>query len=216
MNNKEIYNLISELDFEMSDNVDYEEAWKLIKSVFQILDDASQFEDKPVLTHVFNQVITFVIKNGIAQHIQNLMVIKIQKKLREEVVPEFWSYFKNSNLDNTSFQQFYNAIKCLHDNYKILDRAMQKLLMFKQAAKLNDQIYNEPCALSALKLMLRSTMLSQLNCNYQYVVMNFYECALKMEDIEETNDCACVVCSQKGGCNCLHLFQETNRYLFII
>lgn len=200
----------------MNDSVDYEATWKVMKLVFPILDDSFQLEDKPFLKHEFNEVVTFVNNNKIAQDIQNLIVIKLQKKLREEIVPEFWSYFKNVIPETNNFQQFYNAIKCIYDNYRLLDHIMQKLNMFKQATHLESSVYNEECAHSALKLMLRATMLSQLSSDYQQVVMHFYECALKMEDIEEINDGNCTVCSQDNiHCNCLYLFQETNRYSFL-
>lgn len=196
----------------MNEKIDYETAWKRVKNVFPILDDSYQLDEKPFLKNEFNEVVTFMNKTNLAVHVQNLIVSKIQKKLREEVVPEFWSYFKNSNQETKGFQQFYNAVKCLYDNYRHLDHDMQKLNMFKEAMKLEDLVYNESCVHSALKLMLRATMLSQLNLQYQQIVMNFYECALKMEDIEALNDGKCLVCSQENlRCNCLHLFQETNR-----
>lgn len=196
----------------MNENLDYEGAWKLVKSVFPILDDSYQLEEKPFLKHEFNEVVTFINKIKIALHIQNLIVSRIEKKLREEVVPEFWSYFKNSSHEIKGFQQFYNAIKCLYDNYKLLDLNMQKLNMFKKATNLDDLVYKEPCVHSAMKLILRASLLSQLNLEYQPVVMHFYEAALKMEDIDEVNG-ICIICAQESiSCNCLHLFQETNRY----
>lgn len=196
----------------MNENIDYKATWNQIKSVFPILDDSYELDDKPFIKSEFQDVITFINRNKIAHHIQNLIISKIDKKLREEVIPEFWSYFKNIE-NNKGFQHFYNAVKCLYDNYKQLDLNMQKLDMFKQATKLNDFVYNEACVHSALKLMLRATLLSQLNLNYQPIVSNFYEVVLKMEDVEETNDGKCTICCQESvQCNCVHLFQETNRY----
>lgn len=196
----------------MNDNIDYRTAWNRIKTVFPILDDSYQLEDKPFSKNDFNEVIHFINTTNLAVHIQNLMVSQIEKKFRDVIVPEFWSYFTNSNGATKGFQQFYNAVKYLYDNYRQLDYDMQRLKMFKQATQLDDPIYNETCLESALKLILKATMLSQLNLEYQSVVLNFYECALKMEDIEENNDGKCTVCYQENiQCNCIYLFQETNR-----
>ncbi|KAJ8945964.1 hypothetical protein NQ318_016792 [Aromia moschata] len=200
----------------MTSAVDYKGAWNSIKKVFPILEDAYtlyQLEDEPLLKNEFCEAIDFIKNIGLSKTIQDLIVSKIEQRLRDEVAPEFWSYFKKSENDNKGFKQFYNAVKSLYDCYKQLDHTISKLELFRQATQLEALVYNEKCVHDALRLILKATLLSQLNLDYQIVVMNFYETALKMEDAEE-NDGQCIICLQESlHCNCLHLFQETNRKL---
>nr|XP_023028180.1 anaphase-promoting complex subunit 2 [Leptinotarsa decemlineata] len=201
----------------MNESMDYKEAWTLTKKVFPILEDTCSLihlEDRAFSKQDLQIVAEFIKKTSLSSHIQNLIISKIEQKLRVEVAPEFWSYFKNNEHENKGFKQFYNAINALYDSFKQLDHEVSKLGMFKKIIELEESLYNENCDHNALKLILRATLLSELNLDYQTVVMNFYEAALKMEDIEQGNDSQCIICSQERlHCNCLHLFQETNRKL---
>ncbi|KAG5876105.1 hypothetical protein JTB14_013685 [Gonioctena quinquepunctata] len=197
--------------------VDFQRAWTLTKKVFPIIDETcrlNQLDERPFSKQEFNEVAEFLKNADLSHHIQNLIVSKIERKLRDEVAPEFWSYFKNNEHENRGFKQFYNAVKSLYDSYRQLDHTMSKLGMFSQAADMKETPYNELGVRSALRLILKATLLSQLNLDYQTVVINFYEAALKMEDVEQGFDGQCIICSQERLlCNCLHLFQETNRKL---
>ncbi|CAH1101110.1 unnamed protein product [Psylliodes chrysocephalus] len=197
--------------------MDFKEGWSLIKRVFPILDETynlCQLEEKTFLKQEFCDAVEFIKKINLAVHIQNLIVSKIEQRLRDEVAPEFWSYFKNNEHENKGFKQFYNAVKSLYDSYRQLEHTMRKLEMFRQATDIEEQVYNEKNVYDALKLILKATLLSQLNLDYQLVVMNFYEAALKTDDVDENNEGQCIICSQESlHCNCMHLFQETNRKL---
>lgn len=198
--------------------MDFKEGWSLIKRVFPILDETynlCQLEEKTFLKQEFCDAVEFIKKINLAVHIQNLIVSKIEQRLRDEVAPEFWSYFKNNEHENKGFKQFYNAVKSLYDSYRQLEHTMRKLEMFRQATDIEEQVYNEKNVYDALKLILKATLLSQLNLDYQLVVMNFYEAALKTDDVDENNEGQCIICSQESlHCNCMHLFQETNRCVF--
>ncbi|XP_060520265.1 anaphase-promoting complex subunit 2 [Cylas formicarius] len=196
----------------------YKNIWPLIIKVFPVLDDLNTLcpsGEEVVLKNEFNQIIDYMKTTPIEETIQDFIVSKIEKRLRDEVVPEFWSYFKKSENDNRGFKQFYNAVKSLYDNYRYLDNVMSKLEMLRQATHLDKSIYNEKSVEDSLKLILKSTLLSQLHVNYQLVTSNFYLTALRMEDVEENNPGGtCIICVQDSfHCNCLHLFQETNRKL---
>lgn len=195
---------------------DYQKVWHLLKRVFPVLDESFTFcqvEDNTFLKNEFYQCVEFSKNMNLAKTVQDLLISKIEQRLRDEVVPEFWSYFKKSENDNKGFKQFYNAVKSLYDCFKQLDHIITKLEMFRQATQLQDMVYNENSTYDALKLILKATLLSQLNLDYQVVVKNFYETVLTMEDAEE-GDGQCIICLQESRhCNCLHLFQETNRFV---
>lgn len=91
---------------------------------------------------------------------------------------------------------------------------MNKLKVYKQFTHQDISIYGEKCPQDALKVIFKATLLSQINLDYQTVVISFYENALKIEDSDDENEGQCIICLQDSKlCNCLHLFQETNRYL---
>ncbi|CAG9856014.1 unnamed protein product [Phyllotreta striolata] len=197
--------------------MDYKEGWLLIKKVFPILDETynlCQLEDIIFYKYEFVKAVDCMKQLNVSKHIFNLIVIKIEQRLRDEVAPEFWSYFKHNEHENKGFKQFYNAVKSLYDSYRQLHNAILQLEMLKQATDIDVTMYNEDSLDDALKLILKSTLLSQLHLDYQLVVTNFYEAALKMEDVDVIKDGVCIICSQESlHCNCMHLFQETNRKL---
>ncbi|CAH1119635.1 unnamed protein product [Phaedon cochleariae] len=201
----------------MDENINYKENWTLIKRVFPILDDdcpLHQLEDRLFLKEEFYEAVQFIKKMNLVHQIQKFIIRKIEKRLRDIVAPEFWSYFSNNEQDNKGFQQFYNAVECLYDSYKQLEHSMRKLDIFRQATELEELVNSEKCLNKALKLIFKATLLSQLNLDYQTTVMSFYESALRMEDLDEGYNGQCIICSQESlHCNCMNLFKETNRKL---
>ncbi|XP_056634771.1 anaphase-promoting complex subunit 2 [Diorhabda sublineata] len=197
--------------------MNYKELWLLVKRIFPILDESinlCQLEESLFLKHEFFEAIDFIRNAKLTLHIQNLIVSKIEQRLRDEVAPAFWSYFKSNEHESKGFIQFYNAVKSLFDSYRQLDNTMSKLELFREATYLNELVYNQKDMHNALKLILKATLLSQIHLDYQVIVMNFYKVALKMEDVDENNFGQCIICSQESlHCNCMHLFQETNRKL---
>lgn len=199
----------------MEESSDHKRAWSLCQKIFPILNDAStQEEDKPFLKNEFEEVCNFMRLNQLQELLQHFVITKVEKRLRDEIVPEFWSYFKKSESDNKGLKQFYNAVKSLYDNYRQLENIVSRLDLFRQATKLTAVPYNEDTVQDCLKLIVKATLFAQLHVDYQVVTMNFYEAALKMEDVDDANaDGQCIVCVQESlNCNCLHLFQETNRF----
>ncbi|CAG9761203.1 unnamed protein product [Ceutorhynchus assimilis] len=188
--------------------------WALAQQIFPILNDTvCQQQETEVLKTDFEQLCNFMQENLLQDTFQQLVMNKIEKRLRQEVVPEFWSHFEQS--ENKGLKQFYNAVKALYDNYQQLEKVIGKLIAFAKFAKVSQIPYQEKSLQNALKLSLKATLLGQLHVDYQTVTMNFYEIALKMEDSDEnSSDAMCIGCAQESSnCNCLHLFQETNRKL---
>ncbi|XP_050297527.1 anaphase-promoting complex subunit 2 [Anthonomus grandis grandis] len=197
----------------MNENPDFKGAWTLCQRIFPILNDAVLQEQEPIEKKEFDELCNFANTQGLQDLIQHLIFGKIEKRLRDEVLPEFWAYFKKAPADDKGLKPFYNAVKSLYDNFRQLDNVVSTLGHFRQATDITEVPYNENNVHESLKLILHSTMLAQLHVDYQSITISFYEAGLQMQD-SNIMDEHCVVCgSEKFSCNCLHLFQETNRKL---
>ncbi|CAH0547207.1 unnamed protein product [Brassicogethes aeneus] len=202
-------------------NIDYKTAWVLIQKVFPILDDNTNINhlDGTATKNEFYEVTDVVVKLNISKLIQDFIIDKIEYRFRKEIAPEFWSYFGHKIDQNSTelkgFNQFYDAVNSLYHGYQYMARIVAKLDLFRQATQIGDFVYNESDTQSALQLICKSTLLFHLNLDYQSVIMNFYETALKIEDTDEINtEGQCFNClHETQQCNCMYLFKETNRKL---
>ncbi|XP_066260255.1 anaphase-promoting complex subunit 2 [Euwallacea similis] len=191
--------------------------WMLSEKIFPILNDFNTpcSHEGPFTKSEFEQVCSYMKKSSLQDLLQQLVINKIEKRLRDEIVPEFWSYFKKLEDTNKGSKHFFNAVKALYDNYRQLEGIISRLELFRQSADVVKVPYEEKNVQDALKLILKATLFAQMHVDYQSVTMNFYETALKMEDLDESNsEGKCIVCDQDNvGCYCMHMFQETNRKL---
>ncbi|CAG9840451.1 unnamed protein product [Diabrotica balteata] len=197
--------------------IDYAESWEIAKEIFPILDDTVLLTDVDYVCskrYDLSKLVRFRKNPDLSLLIQRLVVSKLEQRLRNEVAPAFWLYFKVNEHESRGFKQFYNAVKCLHDNYIDLEQNVNVLEWFRNATLVSEPVYGEESVHDAYKHIFKATLLSQLQLDYQTVVMNFYSAALKMEDLDEVSDGQCIICSQdRLECNCMDLFTETNGKL---
>lgn len=183
--------------------------WGIVKKIFPILDNEKS--PKPFSKSEFEDLCNVVKTNHIEIFLQDLIINKIEKLLRDEIGPEFWSYFKNQDNENKKFELFFSAVKSVYKNYKELDNIISRLELLRKEIGVVEVPYNEPTIHDSLRLILRATLFSQLHVDYQTLVIEFYEMVLRMEDREENNT-PCLICFQvEPYCNCFHSFEETNR-----
>ncbi|XP_066148403.1 anaphase-promoting complex subunit 2 [Euwallacea fornicatus] len=201
----------------MDEIPDSKKIWSLSEKIFPILNDFNTpcNQEGPFTKCEFEQVCGFMKKSSLQDLLQQLVINKIEKRLRDEIVPEFWSYFKKLEDTNKGSKQFFNAVRALYDNYRQLEGIISRLELFRQSADVIKVPYEEKNVQDALKLILKATLFAQMHVDYQSLTMNFYETTLKMEDLDESNsEGKCIVCDQDNvGCYCMHMFQETNRKL---
>lgn len=184
----------------------YQKAWSLCLKVFPILSGDPQ--DTIFSKTEFEELCSFMRVHRLQDLVQQLVVNGIEKRLRSVTVPEFWSGFQKTPKPP---MHFYHSVRGLYDNYRQLEWVMSRLEVFAKACDIAEVPYNESNWGSALKLILKANLFAQLDVDYQSTTMEFYEAALRMEDLDE-GCLECLVCQQdQTCCNCLHLFQETNR-----
>lgn len=144
------------------------------------------------------------------------MISRLEKHLRENIVPPFWLYFNKTEGSNSGFQQFHTAVEMLFNHYVQFLNIINRLDILREKTQFKDLIYGEENAVNGFKLIIRATLLSQLPLDHNIIIEEFYETALKMEDTS-INDKQCTVCvSEKTRCNCPQRFHDTNRYSFAV
>lgn len=185
--------------------------WNLIKKIFPILEyKPDSVQSTAVEESEFLEVVATLRSLDLGVTIQDMIVERVLKSLRQEIVPNFWLYFKRSQ--GNGFIEFFNSVKYLYDKFVELDVTMTKLEMLRHRCEIQNPIHGETCAHSALKLLCRASLLAQLPTDYQTVVMAFYETALKIDDPNDSTSGQCIICQQGSGeCDCSNLFYETNR-----
>ncbi|EFA00073.1 anaphase-promoting complex subunit 2 [Tribolium castaneum] len=196
-------------------NLDLKSAWITIKEAFPILESPSKIPDNDFDSAPF-EAISIIKRLNLTQQIQDLVIIKIEERLRKEIVPDFWSHFKKTENEAAVFHEFYSVVKFLFHNYVQLDLIINKLILLREASNFTKPVYNQTCLHEALKLIVRAVLLSQLPIDHEWMIVNFYETALKMQDPEEENSTSgeCVVCMQEEfSCSCREMFEETNKKL---
>lgn len=190
--------------------------WRYTKLLFPILADNYDWKSpsNTVENKQYQQITDHVKSWNLSKTINNVILNKIEQRLREEVAPQFWNHFKTHDNSRNGFTQFYNAVHCLYEYFQKLLDVMNQLKLFRDTFTIDDLVYNRKDLNSVLILMLKSTLLSQLPYNYQEFIKKFYEIILDLVDTNEENTREeCNVCSEsRGTCNCLALFNETNRY----
>lgn len=149
--------------------------------------------------------------------IQCIIITNLEKFIRETVSKEFWLYFTKPKSQYNGFLHFVHAVNLLYDYYTQLTSVMNKVNLMRECNECKSDLYHEKNAVDALKLVIRATLLSQLPREHRSTIENFYETALKTEELR-ANGCQeenCRYCfADIGGCTCISSFYDTNRYVF--
>lgn len=163
----------------------------------------------------FYNILNIVRTMNLTGVIQALVITRTENYIREKTAVEFWSCFQKPLDSKDGFLKFYKAVELLYNCYAAFSHIMIKLDLLRKYADVKQPIYNEKSAVDALKLIIRSILLSQLPVSHKTIIENFYETALRKEENKnnESMDEMCGVCVLTvTECTCLHNFYETNRY----
>lgn len=147
---------------------------------------------------------------------QKLVILKIERLVRQDIVPQFCSYF-SSESKTEGFTKFHKAVDRLYTSFSTLISIAVILNDLRNSNKSIELVYGQMDAVVAIKLILRSTLLSQLPLNHERIIRDCYETALQMEDSNGylQSERLCTLCGREGlNCRCLDCFYETNRYFF--
>ncbi len=163
---------------------------------------------------------------GIAENVYETIINEIDTKLRQEIVPKFWNYFVQNDIDNeTEFNQFQTAVQELHADYLLFQEL--RLQLFKKFVRFQNVQQNQN-EVAAFNDMLKVSLLSQLPANFERIIYSFYHTSFKVfvnshldvpDDEEEVDldEAKCNGCDNSSEqCRCQDLvcaFNKTNQYL---
>ncbi|KAL2734441.1 anaphase-promoting complex subunit 2 isoform X2 [Vespula squamosa] len=157
--------------------------------------------------------------------VKDIVLHHIEYYIRQKVAPTFWKKFVNITSEQEGFELFKSAVDGLYISLTEFLPLLKKLEYLEQedAEKTVLQADN---VLLRFKLIVRSTLLSQLPLDHEYIIEQFYRIAFNVfcnSDNSSLHDSSGSDAAQCGGCNqeidkcqcqmIVYMFHETNRKL---
>lgn len=176
------------------------------------------------------QIVNELTRLEVAENVYETIISEIDTKLRQVIVPKFWSYFVQNDKDSeTEFHQFQTAVHELHADYLQFQEILVRLQLFKKFVRFkNVQLQNQN-EIVAFNEMLKVTLLSQLPANFERIIYSFYHTSFKVFvnshlDVPDDEECSvdldeakCNGCDNSSDlCRCQDLvcaFNKTNQFL---
>lgn len=193
--------------------------WSKINYAFPILND-TMYTDCSIAE--YEEIQQIIVGLGIQIKIRDIILLHIEKYLRQHVAPCFWSKFIQTLEDVKGFQLFKSAVNDLYDTVSNFSGILRRLTILNNSCNDNKPIYGEKDITSGFKQLLRATLLSQLPLGFDVIINCFYKVSFNVFDYEyEKNDMSeDVTCSgcfnETSDCNCMYIvkvFHDTNRKL---
>jgi anaphase-promoting complex subunit 2 len=147
--------------------------------------------------------------------------------MRQKITPEFWSRFSDRKTEIGGFEQFKDAVDYLYTTFTYFLPVLEKLEKLRHISRSHRVVYGEDTLLGTFKVIMTSTLLSQLPLTHQIITEDFYKVSFKVfcntdkSDTDQDDSSEDVV--QCGGCSheieqcqcqsILSVFHETNRKL---
>ncbi|KAG7298075.1 hypothetical protein JYU34_018845 [Plutella xylostella] len=198
---------------------DINNCWNKITYAFPILTD-TVFTD--CTNEEYDEIHRVIVGLGVQIKIRDLILIHIEKYLRQHVAPSFWAKFQNVEEELKGFQLFKSAVNDLYESAANFAGILKRLTTLNNSCCDNKPIFLEKDVTLGFKQLLRSTLLSQLPLNFQVIINHFYKISFNVFDNEnETSDMAeDVMCSgcwnEYTDCSCSYIvkvFYDTSRKL---
>ncbi|CAG9565257.1 unnamed protein product [Danaus chrysippus] len=193
--------------------------WNKIYYAFPILNDML-FTD--CSDEEYQEIQEIIIGLGIQIKIRDLVLVHIEKYLRQHVAPSFWAKFIKVEEEVKGFQLFKSAVNDLYESLKNFSPILNKLNTLNNCCGDNKPIFGERDVLMGFKQLLRATLLSQLPLDFPVIINHFYKISFNVFDNEYENsempdDIMCSGCwNESIDCNCAYIvkiFHDTNRKL---
>lgn len=193
--------------------------WNKISYAYPILND-NIFSD--CTTTEYDEIQQIIVGLGVQARIRDLVLINLEKYLRQHVAPQFWSKFTKVDEEVKGFQLFKSAVNDLFDSVSSFSAMLRRLTTLNNSCCDNKPIFGEKDVVLGFKLILRATLLSQLPLDFQVIINQFYKLSFNVFDNEYENsdmseEVMCNGCwNDYSECNCAYIvkvFHETNRKL---
>ncbi|XP_029034736.2 anaphase-promoting complex subunit 2 [Osmia bicornis bicornis] len=171
----------------------------------------------------FTKIVNEIRTLGLTDFVEDIVIYHIQLYIRQNVAPTFWKQFVNTVDGQQGFEHFKNAVDGLYTSLTEFLPLLKRLEYLIQTKVI--QTTGENNILNQFKLIVRSTLLSQLPLRYEHIVEQFYKISFNvfcsadnaMHAKAEGDSLQCMGCFQKvEKCQCqmiVFMFHETNRKL---
>ncbi|XP_026670308.1 anaphase-promoting complex subunit 2 [Ceratina calcarata] len=192
-----------------------------IQYAFPILYDKIQNE---CTDEEFTNVVKEIKSLGLTQFVEDVVIYHIELHIRQNVAPAFWKNFTITADEQTGFEHFKSAVDGLYMSLTEF-LPLLKRLEYLTEIEANQSTTSGHNVLSQFKLIVRSTLLSQLPLRYEHIIEQFYRIAFNVfcnadssTHVSTGNDSnQCMGCYQElEKCQCqmiVFMFHETNRKL---
>ncbi|XP_015180363.1 PREDICTED: anaphase-promoting complex subunit 2 [Polistes dominula] len=173
----------------------------------------------------FTTIIEQIRLLKLTNFVKDIVIHHIEYYIRQKVAPAFWKKFINTTNEAEGFELFKSAIDGLYVSLTEFLPLLKKLEYLEQEESENTT-FEADNVLARFKLIVRSTLLSQLPLDYEHIIEQFYRIAFNVfcySDNNSLHDSSGSDTSQCGGCNqeidkcqcqmIVYMFHETNRKL---
>ncbi|XP_063990003.1 anaphase-promoting complex subunit 2 [Diachasmimorpha longicaudata] len=157
--------------------------------------------------------------------VRTLVIEEIKFHIRQQVAPAFWKKFTGSENEEQGFEQFRIAVDDLYCRLLEFLPLLKRLEMLSQVNEPQNHSQTQSLnILAQFKLIVRSTLLSQLPLAHDVIIEQFYKIALNvfcntdsLTDSGGSSTSHCAGCNKEvDSCQCqmiVYMFHETNRKL---
>ncbi|CAK1552273.1 unnamed protein product [Leptosia nina] len=194
--------------------------WNKIIYAFPILNDNLSSECTDTEYEEIAHIITGL---SIQVKIRDLILVHIEKYLRHNVAPSFWSKFTKIEEEIKGFQLFKSAVNDLYESVNSFSILLRRLTLLNNTCCDNRPIFGERDVIQGFKQLVRATLLSQLPVTFHVIINHFYKLSFNVFDnmkaYEDSfmDEDACSGCwNEYSECNCAYIvkvFYDTNRKL---
>jgi hypothetical protein len=112
--------------------------------------------------------------------VEDIVICHIEQIMRQKITPEFWSRFSGRKTEIDGFERFKDAVDFLYNSLANFLPVLEKLEKFRSISRINRVIYGESTLLGTFKVIVTSTLLSQLPLTHQIITEDFYKVSFKV------------------------------------
>ncbi|XP_015433564.1 PREDICTED: anaphase-promoting complex subunit 2 [Dufourea novaeangliae] len=173
----------------------------------------------------FTKIVNEIKALNLTYLVEDMVIYQIKYHMRQNVTPTFWKKFTFTVDKQLGFEQFKSAVDGLYARMTEFLPVLKRLEYLLQEGTVHSAA-SESDVLSRFKLIVRSTLLSQIPLHYEHIVEQFYKIAFNVFSCTDnstqvttssSNYLQCIGCYQEvEKCHCQQIvimFHETNRKL---
>jgi len=114
------------------------------------------------------------------KYIEDTLMCRIEQLMRQKITPEFWSRFSDRKTEIGGFEQFKDAVDYLYTTFTHFLPVLEKLEKLRVISRIHRVVYGEDTLLGTFKVIMTSTLLSQLPLTHQLITEDFYKVSFKV------------------------------------